>query len=357
MRFVRRAVPIALAVVAVALTVSAADLTSSGLSSTDLALQKSPNTGVPPAPDPNVILQGGDTCGQATVIPSLPYSDTGTTVGLTDDLQPATCSSAGGAPDAVYVYTPSVDQLITVSLCTATAYDSTVYVLAGACPGPEIACNDDDCGLQSRIATVPVTAGTPYYIIIDGFSSSSGTYSLDVTEVQPPPPPAECDGPDLLYYQTVMGPDDAWNAFTSAQTSQFDYEVADNFTSDLYSITDFHWWGLSLLYNAGWFACDPTGLTFDLTFYADAGGQPGTAVCSFTGLTPTATVGASYGGYTLYYWDVTGLSPACQPTGATWVAVKSYANAADCAFLWMSGTGGDGAAMQWNAGVWGACGG
>jgi hypothetical protein len=135
------------------------------------------------------------------VIPSLPYTDTGTTIGLTDDLQPSNCGFPGGAPDAVYVYTPSVNQVITVSLCDATDYDSTVYVLAGACPGPEIACNDDNCGLQSQIDTLAVTAGTPYYIIIDGYSSSSGNYSLSVEEfiVQECPCPPGSD----LYEGTI----------------------------------------------------------------------------------------------------------------------------------------------------------
>jgi hypothetical protein len=219
---------------------AAGPLTSARLSSTDVILDKPPGTGAPP-PDPNLIMQGGDTCATATVIPSLPYSDTGTTVGLTDDLQPATCSVAGGAPDAVYVYTPSVDQDITVDLCAATDYDSTVYVLEGACPGPEIACNDDSCGLQSRIDSVSLTAGTPYYIIIDGYSSNAGNYSLDVTEAVPPPPGPSCDGvANLLYGQPAMNPEDPWSAATTAQTTQFDYEAAENFTSDLYSITDLH---------------------------------------------------------------------------------------------------------------------
>ena len=33
----------------------------------------------------SAFAQGGDTCASATVIPSLPYSDTGTTVGFNDD--------------------------------------------------------------------------------------------------------------------------------------------------------------------------------------------------------------------------------------------------------------------------------
>jgi hypothetical protein len=48
-------------------------------------IQKPAFTGIPNVSDPNVILQGGDNIGSATVIPSLPYHDTGTTSGYTDD--------------------------------------------------------------------------------------------------------------------------------------------------------------------------------------------------------------------------------------------------------------------------------
>ena len=47
-------------------------------------IQKPPYTGPVNIPDPQVILQGGDVA-PGTIIPSLPYSDNGTTVGYNDD--------------------------------------------------------------------------------------------------------------------------------------------------------------------------------------------------------------------------------------------------------------------------------
>ena len=55
----------------------------------------------------------------------------------------------------------------------------------------QVACNDDNCGLQSLVEGVALTAGETYYIIIDGYSSIAGDYVLEVTEC-PPPCVVEC---------------------------------------------------------------------------------------------------------------------------------------------------------------------
>jgi hypothetical protein len=129
--------------------------------------------GVYPENVPNPELQGGDTIASARVIPGLPYNDTGTTVGYVDDYA-GTCLYNNGAPDVVYrLLVPAGIVGITVSLCGST-YDTGVYVLNASLV--QIACNDDDCGLQSEIQNVPVTGGQVYYIIIDGYSSASGSY-------------------------------------------------------------------------------------------------------------------------------------------------------------------------------------
>src|SRR5687768_1087191 len=122
---------------------------------------------------PNSPQTGGDNIGNATVIPSLPYTDTGGTCGATDDYMPSCFSS--GAPDVVYAYTPTVTEAVTISLCVGSNYDTGLYVYEGG-PGLEIACNDDFCSLQSRIENLLLQAGTTYYIVVDGYSSACGTY-------------------------------------------------------------------------------------------------------------------------------------------------------------------------------------
>ncbi len=153
---------------------------------------------------------------------------------------------------------------------------------------------------------------------------------------------------DALYAQNVDDPSAAWSAFTSAITSSFSYKVYENFSGVSGLICDIDWWGLSLFFDPyyGWSACDPTGMTFEIKFYQDSAGLPGTEVCSYM-VTPTITPGDSYAGYTLYYFQVPALAPCCA-LSAGWVSIQSQVNASDCAFLWMSGTGGDVNSLQWD---------
>lgn len=133
--------------------------------------------------------QGGDTCGDATAIAALPYNDAGTTVGYFNDAGISCAGSTGG--DVFYSYAPAADESITVSLCNGSDYDTALSVING-CPGSEVACNDDYCGLQSQV-TVNVYAGNTYYICVGGFSSNEGNYVLDVTSNGPPPPAPDND--------------------------------------------------------------------------------------------------------------------------------------------------------------------
>jgi hypothetical protein len=139
---------------------------------------KSPGTY--PENIPNPILQGGDTVANAVVITALPYTDSGTTTGYVDNYT-GPCFYAGGAPDVVYSYTPAATVLATISLC-GSSYDTGLNVVNSAMVS--VACNDDFCGVQSQVE-VSLTAGTTYYIIVDGYASGSGTYTLNVTGAVP----------------------------------------------------------------------------------------------------------------------------------------------------------------------------
>ncbi|MFN0060377.1 MAG: hypothetical protein ACKVX7_18125 [Planctomycetota bacterium] len=134
----------------------------------------------------------GDTCATATPISALPFVATGTTCGATDDYHETCPFLPSGASDVVYSYTPTSNQIITVDLCDSS-FDTRVYIFAGPCPavpasGQAIACNDDACGVdgwRSRIDAVPLTAGTVYSIVIDGFGSDCGTFQLAVSGWSP----------------------------------------------------------------------------------------------------------------------------------------------------------------------------
>lgn len=130
--------------------------------------------------------QGADAC-PATVIAGLPYSDAGTTIGQTNDYS---FCSMGSSPDVIYTYTPIVTELVELSLCGGSTYDTRLTVRRdGACPGTtQVGCNDDACGLLSRL-TLTLDAGVQYWIVVAGYSSASGNYTLDIG---PPPPLGRC---------------------------------------------------------------------------------------------------------------------------------------------------------------------
>jgi len=137
--------------------------------------------GTPNVPDQNIILQGGDTVGDATEISALPYDDQGTTTGYTDDYV-GTCMYGGGAPDVVYEYTPDADMEITANTF-GSSFDTGLYVYENS-EGNEIACNDDSGGLQSEV-TFNAYSGNTYYFVIDGYSSNSGDYIFHVEAAVP----------------------------------------------------------------------------------------------------------------------------------------------------------------------------
>lgn len=143
---------------------------------------------------------GGEDCASATPIGALPFSDTGSTIGMLNDYD-AVCPYTGSlSPDAVYSYSPGAAGSINIDLC-GSLYDTKVYVYQNACGGGEIACNDDICGVAancggglycSQLTGVPVSPGNTYYIVVDGYGGASGTYNINVTENPPPGAGDDC---------------------------------------------------------------------------------------------------------------------------------------------------------------------
>ncbi len=141
---------------------------------------------------------GGETFATATVISSLPFFDTGNTCAAINDYTPTCALSQAG--DLVYRYTPSTNVNICLSLC-GSDFDTILYVYG---PGGEIACNDDDCGLQSQLDNVPLTAGYTYYFVVDGYSMNCGNYTFNTCF---PPPPFFCPPDSQIEGEPRCGPD------------------------------------------------------------------------------------------------------------------------------------------------------
>lgn len=158
---------------------------------------------IPNVPDPNVILQGGDSIQTAMPIPGLPFHDTGTTTGYTNNYDEV-CPYASTSPDVVYSYVANADISVYITLCNGSSYDTKLFIYENAhTPGNPYACNEDACpGYVSRLNNVFFAAGNTYYVVIDGYGGNHGNYVLDIFELVPCvdcPPGATAEGEPDCY--------------------------------------------------------------------------------------------------------------------------------------------------------------
>src|SRR5438874_6462 len=142
--------------------------------------------GVCQGPEAPAILAGS--CTSPTVISAQGGTFTGTTSGTS--LLAGSCGSSGTSPEQVFQWTPTVSGTATIQTCGAgTNFDTVLYIRNGSCAtGSELpgGCNDDACTnstglLRASRLTPTVTAGQTYFIIVDGYSTSSGSFTLSVT--------------------------------------------------------------------------------------------------------------------------------------------------------------------------------
>jgi len=146
-------------------------------------------------PPQSATLVGGDTFATATPIPALPYVDTGNTCTFTNDYDPPCVGEIHSARDVVYSFAPNANVCVDISLC-GSGYDTEVVVYQNNV-GTPVACQDDSptCGLQSRLSNVPLIAGNTYYIVVDGYAASTGSFLLTIT---PPAGAGTCASPTVL---------------------------------------------------------------------------------------------------------------------------------------------------------------
>ena len=136
----------------------------------------------PPPPAPTA-------CGAATALPAGGGTFTGTTSGT--GTMSGTCAVSATAPETVFSWTPTTSGIAVIETCskTSTGYDTVLYVRSGDCEtGTQVACSDDVTGCSTSEpndhhasrASVSVTAGQTYFIVVDGFQTASGNFSLHV---------------------------------------------------------------------------------------------------------------------------------------------------------------------------------
>ena len=129
------------------------------------------------APAASAAPPTNDDFASATVVGSLPFSDTGSTVEATTPASdPHSCLDRA-ANSVWYAFTPAAD--VTVEFDTfGSDFDTVLSAYTGAQGSlTQIACNDDTDGLQSKIKW-QATAGTEYHVMLNGFFGYVGNFTL-----------------------------------------------------------------------------------------------------------------------------------------------------------------------------------
>lgn len=107
---------------------------------------------------------------------------TGSTATATADAVPTCVTTLNTAP-GVWYKLDNVTGNVTLSLC-GSSYDTKMGVFTGTCASPVcVTGNDDFCSLQSQV-TFTATLGTTYYVLVTGFSTNSGAFTLVPTCTQ-----------------------------------------------------------------------------------------------------------------------------------------------------------------------------
>lgn len=107
---------------------------------------------------------------------------TGNTSGAGVDAVP-TCSGYSFTGPGLWYKLSNASGAVTLSLC-GSGYDTKMGVFSGSCAALTcVIANDDFCSLQSQVSFT-ATLGTDYYVLVSGFSTSSGAFTLVPTCTQ-----------------------------------------------------------------------------------------------------------------------------------------------------------------------------
>jgi len=143
---------------------------------------------------------------------------------------------------------------------------------------------------------------------------------------------------DVIFSQRPYLPTESWTFRTSSAGGG--YLCQDNFWDLTDTIGDIEFYGLCLIYSAGWTPGNPNTLPFEVTFYEDGGSAPGPVVDTFTlpAITPVNT-GLSYSGYIMYYWAYD--LPTSIGLADGWISIQSTTAPDNAWLLWAGSPEGD----------------
>jgi hypothetical protein len=159
------------------------------------------------------------------------------------------------------------------------------------------------------------------------------TYTHDVTIKKFNEPHIEQGGAHdpVIFSQRVYTPDENWSFYTSAVGANT--LCQDDFWGLVDPISGVTWSGLPLIYNGEWMQGNPEHMTFEITFYTDLGGSPGSIVATFTDFDLIFESAEQYAGmYQTYNWSVDFMDWVELEVG--WISIQSINSPENSWFLW-----------------------
>jgi hypothetical protein len=141
---------------------------------------------------PRGVPEAYDSCSSPRIIASLPYNDTGSTRGATDN----GCGTA--APDVFYKFYNPVLSHVMVTVCS-NPFDARVQLMTQCCGG-FLDDASEGCDSGAEITYLNLPEGD-YYIIVEGAQAQQvGEFSISVTAITP-----GCPEPGPVVLTTIGG--------------------------------------------------------------------------------------------------------------------------------------------------------
>ena len=144
-------------------------------------------------------LPPNDTCASPTIIEAsrLPFTASATTFGAGNDLNPdVPClrsRQSGSGADVVYQFTPADSQNYILTVTPIGEYDTSIYIVTNC--GSLTGCSSADVGGAGVAETLRrnLTAGTTYFLVVDGFGGDAGDFTISFEPSIPlaPNPPSD----------------------------------------------------------------------------------------------------------------------------------------------------------------------
>ncbi|HLG02031.1 MAG TPA: hypothetical protein VI731_00450, partial [Bacteroidia bacterium] len=150
---------------------------------------------------------------------AIPSSTSGTTVGAQPEAPaPPTCITTYDNSNGVWYTVTGTGNPITASLC-GSGWDSKLHVYTGSCGTFTCVTGNDDLGPACSTSDASVrwcsVSGTTYYILVSGYSTYSGAFTLTMSQLVltpaiTPTSPSVCTGNSITL--TATGPGTfTWN--------------------------------------------------------------------------------------------------------------------------------------------------